>query len=414
VIIALAWLLGCGAPEPAPAPSDPPPPPPAAPAPSAPAQAGAAPEVAFVVPARSVASPLAQPTSAEIDGAKAILRPVVERYGLDPLNPWAVSHAILALGAEVELPGKGDAIDYLFAEYAVPVEVGGEGLVEFPPSRGEIRIEPHTDLLLKAMVERGVAPDRQVRVRGRAYPISSLYRYSLWSTWVDGEQTSAGTYNDMPWTLQALAAWAPPGLSWTASGGHAMTMDGLTSAVVGKLAAETAFLRRGMSQGVRVEKRGQGIFAYTCGGAHFVQGPAFAVARGFGSEEDRKVIASQAAEYLYRLGVELPQVDAAMQQHPEYGLVLITQRMKFLGHLVETVHKLAALGFVAPGPEVDATLRQAEAELVATVGAIERNGVFGKLDAIRASDEQQYLDLVGDAAHALRALDLATGAPVAY
>ena len=60
-------------------------------------------------------------------------------------------------------------------------------------------------------------------------------------------------------------------------------------------------------------------------------------------------------------------------------------------------------------------------ELVATVDQLGELGIFTSLDALRTDAtvgryraperaEQVYLDVIGDAAHAVRGIDLATGA----
>jgi hypothetical protein len=406
-VVCLFWVVsGCGPSEPAPPTA--PPAPPTAP----PAEPAAAPLPSPVAVAKAVASPLARETTPEIEAARATLRAVVERWAVDPNNPWAIAHAMLALGPDFDVAGRGNATDFLFAEYALEDRVGERALVAFPEKRGDIRIEPHADLLLRAFAEMGVLPDRVVKVRGRDVPVGDLWVDSLYHTWVDGGAVSNASWNDMPWTISGLALWAPPGLAWTAEGGRSMTMDGLTSALVQKVGEETAFLATALDRGEVVEKRGQAIFAYTCGGAHMLQGAGVAVGRGFGTDADRVIMARQVELYLYRLRVELPQVDAAIRQHPQYRLALITQRLKFLGHLVETTHGLLARGVATTTPEQVEALRRAEHELVQTVTAMDKGGVFAALAEIRAKDEQQYLDVVGDAAHALRALDLATGTPV--
>lgn len=342
--------------------------------------------------------------SPELVQAREVLVRVVQDHGRDPANPWAISHAILALGPDITLTNGQPAVDWLFSEYAEPEGVG----VGFPTRRGEIRIEPHTDLMLKALTEAGLPPDRAVTVKGEARTLADLYRQSLCGAWVQGEQVSFGTWNDAPWALQGLAAWAPEGLAWSTAG-HAMTLDGFTSAVVGKLHEETAFMRQAMERGATVQKRRQGIFGYTCGGAHLIQGAQYAVARGFGTPEDRARAAAEIPVLLWRIDVELSAVDQAVQQHPEYAPVLLEQRMKFLGHLLETTHRASALGLFTPSESQRQTLDRATSELVRTVQVLDQAGLFGQLEQVRASNEQLYLDFVGDAAHAVRGIDLALG-----
>jgi hypothetical protein len=188
-----------------------------------------------------------------------------------------------------------------------------------------------------------------------------------------------------------------------------MTLDTYTSSVVTKLGEETAFMRQAIRTGGTVQKRGQGIFGYTCGGAHFLQSAAYAVAQGYGLPKDRERIREEVDVLFWRLDLELGIVDEALKQHPEYALVLIEQRMKFLGHFLETAHKLAALELYEPTAEQSVALSRGRSELVNTVGVLQAMGVFDRLDELRQSNEQTYLDFIGDSAHALRGIDLSTG-----
>ena len=188
-----------------------------------------------------------------------------------------------------------------------------------------------------------------------------------------------------------------------------MSLEGLTDAVVQRLVQEDAFLAEAMKQGVAVQKRGQGIFAYTCGGAHFIQGAGYAVARGFGSQSTREAFENDIPVLFYRFDMELAQVDALFESNPEYALILLEQRLKFTGHFVESAYKLAALGLYVPTDDQKAIMDRAMDELVRTVEILERGEVFAKLDEIRQQDEQRYLDFVGDSAHAVRGIDLALG-----
>ena len=191
-------------------------------------------------------------------------------------------------------------------------------------------------------------------------------------------------------------------------------MNALTSRVVDRLAVETEFMHAARASGATFEKKGQGIFGYTCGGAHLLQGAAYAVARGFGQESDYAHIQAEVDVLYWRFGIELGIVDAALQQHPDYALILLEQRLKFVGHFLESAHKLAALGFYSPTAEQKALLETARAELVKTVGVLEAMGVFERLSELETSNEQMYLDFVGDSAHALRGIDLSTGAGVVH
>lgn len=401
-LISLIWA--CGGVEPiAPDPTPEPPPLPAA------QVAACNPAVKFVVPTNQHKTPRPAAVTPQLAKTRKILETVVRDHGRDPANPWAIGHAMLALGPDVELTNGKVATDWLFEEYAQVRQLEGDDGIAFPSKRGNIRIEPHTDLILKALTETGVAHERKVMVDGKPFTVGDLYRGSLCRAWVEGSNTAFQSWNDTPWALQGLATWAPPDLSWNADGGHAMTLDDFTHAAVDKLRAETAFMRDAMAMGEAVQKKKQGIFAYTCGGTHLVQGAAYAVARGFGEPEDRKRLAKEVEVMFWRLDVELDIYDQALVQAPEYTVILLEQRLKFLGHFLETQHKLAAEGLYTPDDAQQAKLERALTELIATVGKLEQAKVFGNLRQLLPKQEQMYLDFVGDAAHAIRGIDLATG-----
>jgi hypothetical protein len=412
--VLLALFLRCGGEAPTSAPTASETPAPAAiPTPAVPPPETAREPIpcdGFALPVREVRSPIAVPNTAELTAARAVLERVVRTHGLDPGNPWAIGHALIALGPTARLPGDIDPVDHLFATYAEEVQVDGVTRVRFPRSRGDVRIEPHTDLLLKAFAEIGVAPGRTVTVAGVQHTVGDLVCHSLDRAWVDGDDVAFDSWNDTPWSLQGLSTYAPIGLKWTADGGHPMSLDGFASAVVAKHRSEVGFIHEAMRNGQTFQKRKQGIFGYTCGGAHLLQGAAFAVGRGVGGEPAREPLRADVSTWFARYAVEMRMLDAAIQQYPEYRLKLVVQRLKFLGHFTESAHKLAAVGLLEPDEAQARILAAVLSGLVDTVSALEASGVLDKLPELRASDEQLYLDVIGDSAHAMRGIDLATGA----
>ncbi len=418
--------------------------------PSAPGGAGASrdpaacslPQVAWALPVKEMRSTVQVPPAPQIDAAARTLEEVVRRHARDPENPWAVAHAILALGPDFELTNGKPAIDYLFERYAQRFEACGASLVRFPEAEGTIRIEPHTDLILKALTEAGVRPDRAVVVQGAPATVGDLYRGSLHRAWVaastggatddqvpfghgaQGPGTSTVHWNDAPWSLQGIAAWAPDDLAWTADGGHPMTVDRFTSAFVRRVDFESQALQIQFKNGQRFDKassaRAGGLVTMTCGGAHALQGASYALGRGFGDEVDRALFDRQIPILFWRYQAELDTYAKMMEREPTYRALLMMQRLKFLGHFLETVHKAIALGVFKPDEKQKLLLNDAVAQLVATVTVLEQTGMLANLDVLRdpgarqlypglTTNEQLYLDYVGDSAHALRGLQLATG-----
>lgn len=413
MIVLLAGLLACTAGQPEAPPAEPPKA--AAPAAPAPVPIWTRDNIGELVPraperTTRVARPI--PTLPAYDVALQVLNNVVERYAGDPDNPWAIAHGVLARGAAFRMTDGREAIPHLFSAYAEAHEVGGRSLVGFPAAVGAIRVDPHTDLQLKNMQEAGVAPDAVFVTRAGERSIADLYRYTLLRTYLVA-QTNHSSYqnpNDMPWGLQALATWAPgPEVQWVALDGTPMDLDFLADFVVAVLTQESAFMFEAMQKGQEVRREGQPLFSYTCGGAHLVQGAAYAVARGFGSPTSRKAVEAQVPLLFYRLPHELAQYDEAMKRNPKFRTQLLVQRVKYLGHFLETMSKLQAMGLYTPDDRQVQLLEGAAQNLTLAVDALQKSGALDNLPAIRAKDEQLYLDIVGDSAHAVRGLELALG-----
>lgn len=412
----LALWLGCTASEPAPQAT-----PPAAPAPQ---EAPAAPvtpttvwttrnirDLVPVAPARSNPVPKPIPALPAYDGALAAMGAVIDTYDGDPDNPWAVAHGVLARGKDFRLSDGREAIPHLFASYAEPRTAGDYTLLGFPASLGAIRVEPHTDLLLKNLTEVGVDPAAVFTTRNGQVPVADLYRWTVLKTFLVAKQNHSSFTDpgDISWNLQALATWAPGELQWIAVDGTPMDLDDLTSFDVAVLLQESAFMLQDMQRGQDFQRAGQPLFAYPCGGAHLVQGVAHAVARGYGTPKDRKVVEGQVPLLFYRLPVELGIYDAALREHPEYKLKLTVQRLKFLGHWLETISKMQAMGLFVPDAAQLTQIEGAAQHLVVTVDNLKKQGALDNLPAVRKKDEQIYLDIIGDSGHAVRGLELAMG-----
>lgn len=371
---------------------------------------GQAPDLALRVDTASHTSPYAVAPSPEAIAARARLAEVVTAHGLDPDHGWKLGHALLALGPDATLADGTPVVDHLFAHFGERQVIGDVDVVGFPASKDGQVVEPHAELVLKALTDIGVSPDRAVTVQGTPTTVHALYRGALWRTWIDDDATAFDSWNDTPWALQGLAAWAPPGSTWTASNGADVSLDVFTSKVVSKLAEETAFLAEARAADQPFQKRKQGIFSYTCGGAHLLQGAAHAVGAGFGRGPDRRILADQIQLQVWRFPRELRIVDDLLQQAPEHGLILAVQRLKFTGHHLETLHRAAALGLVdGTDPAILGSITQGRKQLLRSIALLDAVGAFDQMEAVAAAREQTYLDLIGDSAHAIRALDLDAG-----
>jgi hypothetical protein len=369
-------------------------------------------ELLPVLPRNSTAVSVPVPPQPVYDSALLLLARVVEKYAGNPDNAWAIAHGLLARGPQFRLTNQLEAVPSLFSVYAEPRAVGSFTLLGFPKERHGVPVEPHTDLLLKTLTEIGIPPDRPFPMGESQVTAADLYRYTLLKTFLrpaENQSNFAGP-NDMAWGVQALAAWAPSrDLRWTALDGTPMDMNTLTDFLVVVLTKESKFLFDGMRTGQSFERKGQPLFSYACGGAHLLQGASYAVGRGFGKPENRAYVAAQGPLLLYRLPIELRLYDRAMARHKDERERLLVQRLKFLGHWLESMSKLQILGLFTPDSMQMKSIEGAAQNLALTVGELEKLGTFGRLDSLDKEDHQLFLDVVGDSSHAVRGLELALG-----
>ena len=90
-------------------------------------------------------------------------------------------------------------------------------------------------------------------------------------------------------------------------------------------------------------------------------------------------------------------------------MVLYVQQLKFIGHWLESMHKLAATGIYTPSALDQQVMAQAVGDLITTTAALKQLGALDNAAKIRESNNQLYLDIVGDSCHAVRGMELALG-----
>jgi len=222
-------------------------------------------------------------------------------------------------------------------------------------------------------------------------------------------------WNNVAWGMRALATWAPPGLAWSAEGGQTMDLDGYAHQGLLNLLQVTATRRGVMAGGKAPVKAEPGLDGYTCGGAHYVQGIGYALGRGFGREGDRERFREVIDLVFWSYPRRLDLLGRVEKEHPKMKGLVAAQRFKFIGHFVELTHKLAAIGMFEPSDAERDLMRSSVDDLVKLVAGLEKIALHKHLPAIRKRNEQHYLDYVGDSAHALHGLNLATArVKVAY
>lgn len=342
--------------------------------------------------------------------AQAILEALVQARCTDPAEPWALVHGVIALGPELQVNG-GLAVDALVHDNC---EAGAHG-PGFPGKRGPVKVEPHPGYFAKNFRELGLPPTRAFETKTAGTVTLAQLGLAEVTGYEPAQQPAR--FNNEDWKLELLADAADrdPALAPRVA---ALRADALAALVENQRYFEPWRADRKRPYEKATEKDAQGrrvpgaIHRYFCGGFHFFQ----AVQRLHGTACPPE-LARQYELLRVRLEVEgryweekLAQValQATGDEARKHTEVILSQSLKLLGHGLETWWRAVKDGVLVPDAAASADIEAATDRLATTVLALETAGVLGDLDGVRKRNEQVYLDLVGDGAHALHALRLAS------
>ena len=374
----------------------------------APAKAPPAPPkaAASAAPAKDAGTAPAAPTKgapsrADLEHLLARLKHHVRVWAFkDPKNPWALCHGILALGPKVRLEDGRLAIDAILSQATVKTLDGKT----FPVFEGNAPDgtprEPHANLVVRSLLDSGVSPKHRFRAGGKTWTVADLYRGALWSF----DQPPAGHFGPWAWTLMAMSRAVHDGISGTTFVDHAgkrFDMRKLVREATENLADEMAFMKTDEETGAPLVKRRQGIYAEACGGMHFVEAPATWL---FDAQSDHALAAPlQDIEHIleWRLTAETALYRKAWSEAPpQYLRLLAVQDQKFYGHWLEATFYLHRGGIQVKPAKVE----EAEADLQDAIRRLDQFHAFDQMPEIDRERHQSYLDLIGDAAHAVYGL----------
>ena len=356
----------------------------------------------------------------EHEATRVFLKQFLQNQLTGAEEPWKLAHAILALGRDATLKDGTEPIKGIFREHAHWKKVGDVDVVYFDKfADGQSKknpVEPHHDLLLKVITELNVISDMEVMVEGIPITLGDYYNMRLYSNYLNpkNNQSSYASTNELAWSLQGMSTWAPEKLTWTALEQYSMNMDQMTRFAAIVLQTESEDVVSAMKSGATFQKNGKGIFQYTCGGSHLLQAVVHAYGMGFGDDDVKRILMVQNELLYYRFVQELKIYDQLMKQNSDYKQILLLQRLKFIGHFLESASKLIVLADEHPRPEHLEIIKGAADQLVLTVEALRRDGLFLHIEKLRYQNHQQHLDLIGDASHALYGLELISGNRTIY
>ncbi len=355
-------------------------------------------------------------TRQEVDQAISALERGVKQGAGDPDNPWALAHGLVAFGMGFQATDGRSAVDVI-ASFAEKSEIGDQTLWLFPEKKAGVMVEPHRFLLVKTLLEVGVP-------LGRSLTTSDGEKITL-ARLVDDMCRAAkapesdADYHQLPWLLTAVVTHARRDKDAGANS-PGPTPEELTKLGLARLEQDDKVLlthtgppEAAFDEGSPLARAKQGkigIYGEPCGGLHEIQ----AVLAGVALVRDPSLISraqKQLGVLLYRWEIERAGYAALLARHPDQGLLLRVQQLKFFGHVLETLALARSLDVVEKTTEgarrIEGAIRATAADVADVVSALSQSGVFDRLPAIRKQREQTYLDLIGDGCHAIHGLRLA-------
>lgn len=351
--------------------------------------------------------------AAERSPSHQALRTQCLLHAAEPTNPWALAHGITGLGKDFSAADGRRAAEVIVADFLKKSSDPQATTYSFDKySADGTPVEPHTNLQTKTLVLAG-------------FPLSTRFKASFGTVTLqqllDGVKRgfrhvpkSDEYWRDAGWTLDLLAATLKPGPSavFTNGAGEKIDFNAVMDDALSALERHDGDLLRAMQSNVpTIPKRKQGIYSHHCGGLHFVQ----AVMAWARFPEVRKQwgprVDAQVRLLFWRLNSEQPQYDASLQQtlslkDPTYQLLVLTQLVKFHGHLLETLGRIKADKVYRFGKDEQLLIEKVKALLDSAVRGLQEAKAFDRMESLKASQKQLYLDLIGDSCHATHGLDL--------
>jgi hypothetical protein len=307
-------------------------------------------------------------------------------------DPWVLMHAVLALGRDARR-GAETILDQVTRRWVEPVARGGATYPAFP-----LNVEAHRNHFLEIMyavevpADRPFATDRMGTIT-RADLLEGAK--ALFSPVVAG--------HELAWTLSVLTAEMRPGADrFTNADGRPFTVAAIVEA--GAQAAEVGYADTlAAMRGVKPYGR-SALQTYACNGTHVLHGLLDALGRGYEAKDLRARVRTLVAASIYRLAPEVALIDQVIGAGgaPLAALNADAAKLQFLGHSLENLVAARRHDLYAPSAAERAQIAAAEGELAAVAG---RLGAAHDLDALARQVPRAYAVVLGDACHALHALE---------
>jgi len=325
--------------------------------------------------------------------ADPAVRRFIERSAMSPEDPWALVHAIRAVGPGYRLNGEPLAAYVL--RTCVRVQAVHQRRYLYIPAT----IEVHTNMFLKTFLEAGVPAAEPFTCDGRVYHLHDLGAGAQALFRFDPRTVDR---NDLAWSLIAFAELGAP--AWENAYGERIELQAVVRCGLQALQEATQGLKPYAAAGLPLPQK-MPIHRFTCGGTHLCYSVLVAAKHGYLQAAGGDVVQEQLQLLLYRLQADPDLIDRYYREIPASPLVELFRagaKLKVLGHALECLGYAQTQGLFQPSARAKTQLAQA----VQAVRGLLASIVTLDLAAMRPRQAQLVQQVVGDTCHAFRGLNL--------
>jgi hypothetical protein len=331
----------------------------------------------------------------------------IKRHAARKDKPWALMHAVRALGKGLSTD-EGPAADYLCANFLKEKEVGGHRYLFMA---GEI--EGHANTFLKTLLEAGLPLDHSFTAVGRRRTIGDLVASARKLFSFDPDLGPFHTDRDeMAWSIIAFSITTRPGEDvWKNAEGREIRLRDVVAAGFATAEQASADFRAAMERGQMPSWKDR-ISNFTCGGTHLIYSLAVAVRYGHLGAEGRRRLHDLLALLVWRLKADLylmdryyEMVDKAYPKAEGGTLYRLDARLKFLGHAFEVLNYVRLHRLFSPSPAQQRDIQTAKGLLEAVLADLHQVDMA----VVRKTDAKLDKLFAGDVCHAYHGIHMARG-----
>lgn len=347
---------------------------------------------------------------AEPSKCERILERVVKQTCSDADEPWAAVHGVLAFGKGFKSSEGGSAMEASVLKHARIKD--GRVTFEAFNSEGE-PVEPHPGLFAKVALEVGH------KLEGKDLKKKGLSAQKLAKDCLYKLDISKSLHNQ-EWMLEVLFRVGSESEKKEAAEKALALLEAEQKYMEPMLVDRDQSIQSFVKKARKVKGRPvpEAIHRYFCGGTHLFHAVTLAISKGLLGAEGKARYGKQMKILLFRAQAESSYWNrqmakvrgASMSQKQKSYLIdlFYTQKLKILGHVVESWHK-ARLWKAYKGSDKDRTIMvEVVKDLESTVESIDRRGLYQRLPLLQVNKQTRQMrrDIIGDSAHALYGLRL--------